>query len=100
MTRMSRNVTSATPSSVGSISRKRLTRYLVTLFRQPDRIELVVQIVAGRDRPAVDLAQVRHDPVPLQRVDHVGLVVEQALLELTQDLLALLHVGRARLPAV
>src|SRR2546430_3242011 len=93
MTRMSRNVTSATPSRVGNISRKRLTRYLDTLFRQPHRVELVVQIVAGRDRPALHLAEVRHDPVPLQRVDDVGLLVEQPLLDLAQDLLALLDVG-------
>src|SRR5258706_5496696 len=82
MTRMSRNVTSATPSRVGSISRKRLMRYLVTLFRQPHRVELVVQIVAGRDRPALHLRQMRRDPVPLQRVDDVRLLVEQPRLEL------------------
>src|SRR5437016_10868232 len=97
MTRMSRNVTSATPSRVGSISRKRLMRYLVTLFRQPHRVELVVQVVARRDRPAVHLGQMRDDPVPLQRVDHVRLLVEQALLNLTQELLALLGVGGAAL---
>src|SRR5919206_296823 len=77
MTRMSRNVTSATPSSVGSISRKRLTRYFVTLFGQPHRVELVVQVVAGRDRPPVHLGEVRDDPVPLQRVDDVHLLVEE-----------------------
>src|SRR6185503_12617834 len=92
MTRMSRNVTSATPSRVGSINRKRLIRYLATLFGQPHRVELVVQVVAWRDRPVLDLGQVRDDPVPLQRVDHVGLIVEQALLELAQDLLALLGI--------
>src|SRR5258705_8537045 len=97
MTRMSRNVTSATPSRVGSISRKRLIRYLVTLFGQPHRVELVVQIVAGRDRPALHLRQMRDDPVPLQRVDDVRLLVEQPLLELAQDLLALLGIGGAAL---
>src|SRR2546428_7782648 len=97
MTRMSTNVTSATPSRVGSINRKRLIRYFVTLFGQPHRVELVVQVVARRDRPALHLRQGGNDPVPLQRVDHVGLVVEQPLLELTQDLLSLLDVGGAAL---
>src|SRR5687768_8918215 len=99
MTRMSRNVTSATPNIVGSISRNRLIRYLVTLFGQPHRVELVVEVVARRDRPALDLGQVRDDAVPLQRVDHVRLLVEQALLQLAQDLLALLRIGGAALPA-
>src|SRR5688572_10662616 len=99
MTRMSMNVTSATPNSVGSISRKHLSRYLYTLLAQPHRIELVVQVVAGGDRPAPHLGQVRDDAVPLQRVDDVDLLVEQALLELPEDLLALLGVGRPALAA-
>src|SRR2546428_13391371 len=75
MTRMSRNVTSATPSRVGNISRKRLTRYLDTLFRQPHRVELVVQIVVGRDCPALPLAVMRSDSVPLQRLDDMCLLL-------------------------
>src|SRR5690242_21244493 len=102
MTRISTNVNTATPSSVGNISKNRLTRYFHMavggdaanaasprerlLFRQPDGVELVVEIVAGRDRPAVHLGQVRDDPVPLQRVDHVRFVVEQPLLELADEL--------------
>src|SRR5262249_39156136 len=101
MTRMRTNVSKATPSSVGNISRKRLTRYFhIALFGEPDGVELVVEIVAGRDRPALHFGQMRDDPVPLERVDHVRLVVEQALLELADEPFALLDVGRARLPTV
>src|SRR5919201_3244836 len=113
MTRMSTNVSSATPSSVGNISKKRLTRYFhivvaearpvprpraPALLREPDRVELVVEIVAGCDRPAFHLRQMRNDAMPLQRVDDVRLVVEQPLLELAQDLLALFGIGGASLP--
>src|SRR5262245_45643089 len=100
MTRMSRNVTSATPNSVGSINRKRLSRYLCTLLGQPHCVELVVQIVAGRDGPALDLGQVRDDAVPLQRVEHVDLFVQEPLLQLAEDLLALVGVGGPPLPAI
>src|SRR5215510_14347828 len=101
MTRMRTNVSRATPSSVGNISRKRLTRYFhIALFGEPNGVELVVEIVAGRDRPALHFGQMRDDPVPLQRVDHVRLVVEQALLELPEELLALLGIRRPRLADV
>src|SRR6266513_5398735 len=107
MTRIRTNVSSATPSSVGNINKNRLTRYFhmvvagrgrrrvprAGLLRKPDPVELVVEIVAGRDRPALHLAQMRDDPVPLQRVEHVRLFVQQPLLELAQDLLALLRIG-------
>src|ERR1700675_171768 len=93
-TRMRRKIKTATPRSVGIIRKKRLTTYFHTLplLRQPHRVELVVQIVAGRDRPAVHLARVRDDPVPLERVDHVGLVVEEALLEGAEIPLPLLDI--------
>src|SRR5262245_7606375 len=101
MTRMRTNVSRATPKSVGNISRKRLARYFhMSLFAQPHRVELVVEVVAWRDRPAVHLRQVRDDPVPLKSVDDVRLVVEQALFELADELLALFDVRRACLPAV
>src|SRR5207248_5760834 len=115
MTRMRTNVSSATPNSVGNINRKRLNRYFhmvvararpaprpraPALLREPDRVELVVEIVAGRDRPALHLGEMRDDAMPLQRVDHVRLVVEQPLLELPQDLFALLDVRGASLPDV
>src|SRR4030095_2909142 len=116
MTRMRVDVTMATPSRVEIISKNRLSRYFHirphrfggrrgapgiagALLREPDRIELVVQVVTRGDGPALHLRQVRDDPVPLQRVDDVRLVVEQPLLELPQDLLALLEIGGPPLPA-
>src|SRR5262245_11521434 len=100
--RMRTKIRTATPRRVGNIKRKRLNRYFfmpprgalggpgrscparaaaVVLLGQPDRVELIVQVVAGGDRPAFHLGAVRDDAVPLERVEHVHLLVEQALLE-------------------
>src|SRR5215472_9114640 len=104
MTRRSRKITAATPRSVGNIRRNRRTMYLPMtastrtpscprrrtggprrrmgeLLGEPHRVELVVQIVARSDLPAVDLARIRNDPMPLQRHDVVHLLVEEMLLE-------------------
>src|SRR5712691_11082540 len=51
------------------------------LLRQPHAVELLVQEVRRRDGPAAHLGAVGDDPVPLQGVDVVGLLVEQPLLE-------------------
>src|SRR5262245_25676374 len=87
----------ATPRSVGIISRSRLTMYLITRARpaslgEPHRVELLVQIMARRDRPAPDLRVVWDDPVPLQRDERVRLLVEQPALELADVPLALLRI--------
>src|SRR5215831_662200 len=99
--RMRTKIRTATPRRVGNIKRKRLNRYFfmprrgaarpgrivparataLRLFGQPDRVELIVQVMAGRDGPAFHLGAVRDDTVPLQRVEHVHLLVEEALLE-------------------
>src|SRR5213593_1757057 len=68
-----------------------------TSLGPPHRVELLVQVVTRRDRPALHLARVRDDPVPLQRVDVVDLLVEEAALELADVLLALLGIGRSSL---
>src|SRR5713226_7905053 len=67
------------------------------LFAEPDRIELVVQVVAGRDRPAAHLAEVGDDPVPLKGVDVVHLFVVEALLEGAEQLPPLFRLGGAGL---
>src|SRR5262245_5861657 len=70
------------------------------LLREPDDVEGLVEVVAGRDLPALDLGGVRDDPVPLQGHDEMDLLVEQPLLEGPDDLLALLDILRAALPLV
>src|SRR5215471_7384657 len=72
----------------------------IVLFGEPNGIELIVEVVAGRDRPAAHAGAVRHDPVPLERVDVVGLLIEQALLEGLDESSALLGIHGATLPDV
>src|SRR3989441_4650616 len=67
------------------------------LLGQPHRVELLVQVVARRDGPTLDLRVVPDDPVPLQRGDVVNLLVEQPPLELSDGLLPLLRVAGATL---
>src|SRR5262245_65853205 len=86
--RMRKKISTATPKSVGIIKSRRLMMYLVTpsrpLLGEPHRVELVVQVVAWRHRPAPELGAVRNDAVPLQRVEIVGLFVHQPALEVAQ----------------
>src|SRR5262245_4003048 len=67
------------------------------LLREPNRVQLVVQVVARRDLPALDLRAVRYDPVPLERHDVVHFLVKETLLELPDECLPLVWVRRARL---
>src|SRR3989441_3132195 len=96
-TRMRKNTSTATLRSVGIISKTRLTMYWITradrLPGQPHRVELLVQVVAGRDGPAVDLRVVGNDAVPLQGIDVVDLLVEEPPLEVPDRALAPLHVA-------
>src|SRR5712691_6599071 len=114
ITRIRMNVTTATPSKVGNISANRFSRYFhicgnlgrrpgwtgvppTLLLAEPDRVELVVQVMAGSDGPPLDLGAVRDDPMPLQRVDHMGFLVEQPLLECPEVLPPLLGLHGPRL---
>src|SRR5215831_4028397 len=63
------------------------------LLTQPHGVELVVEVVAGRDRPPLDVGAMGDDPMPLDQVDDVGLLVEESFLEGPEVLLALLEVG-------
>src|SRR5437879_514037 len=91
---------SARTASDAVSSAARRGRGRMVLLRQPDRVELTVQEVARGDRPAAHPGVVRHDPVPPQRRDHVHLLVEQALLELADDLAPLVDVARPGLTVV
>src|SRR5947209_6637546 len=77
-TRIRKKMSTATPSSVGIIRRSRFTMYLPMrsvpplaerLLGEPHGVELLVQEVAGRDRPATHPRAVRDDAVPLERVE-------------------------------
>src|SRR5215813_7203321 len=67
------------------------------LLREPNGVELVVQVVARGDLPAVHFAAVRNDPVPLERHDVVSFFVEETLLELPEQRLPFLGIDRAGL---
>src|SRR5215467_4640780 len=67
------------------------------LFRQPHRIELIVEEMARGDGPAAHPGVVGHDAVPLEGIEVVRLLVEQALLELSKEPLPLLCALRAAL---
>jgi hypothetical protein len=67
------------------------------LLRQPHRVERIAEVVAGRYRPAAHAGTVRHDAVPLERVDVVRLLVEEAPFEGADVPLPLLGIHRAAL---
>src|SRR3981081_4461225 len=67
------------------------------LFAEPDGVELLVEEVARRDRPATHLRQMRHDAMALEAHDEVHFGVVEPLLVLAQVLLALFHVDGAGL---
>src|SRR5262249_59929232 len=81
--------------SMTDLSRKKTyaLRGLFPSLSQPHGIQLLVQIVTRRDLPPVHFGAMRHNAMPLQRHQVVGLVIEQVLLELTDILLALFRVA-------
>src|SRR6267378_6759893 len=82
---------------MAEIESRRVTMSVMALLGEPHSVELLVEVVARRDGPALHLRAVRDDPVPLERVEIVDLVVQQPLLELTNVLLPLLGVPRPAL---
>ena len=48
--------------------------------------EVLIEVVARADLPALHVGAVRDDPVPPQRDERVGLIVEHTLLELAHEL--------------
>src|SRR5919197_5278339 len=98
-TRMRKNTSTATLRSVGIINKRRLTMYfsigvpmVSASLGQPHCVQLLVQVVARRDRPSLDLRAVRDDAVPLKRVQIVRLIIQQPFLEFPEMLLALVGV--------
>src|SRR3989454_10315708 len=67
------------------------------MIRRPPRSTLFPYTTLFRSRPALHPGGVRDDPVPLQRVHRVHLLVEQTLLELPDVLLPLLEIDRPAL---
>src|SRR4030095_1762007 len=70
------------------------------LLGQPDGVELIVEVVAGRARAPAHAGGVRRDSVPLERVEVVALLVEETLLEVLDVSPALLGIHGATLPDV
>src|SRR5262245_17598066 len=99
--RIRKKMSTATPRSVGIIKSSRLAMYLVTrprpLLGEPHAVELVVDEVTGRDGPPAHLGAMRDDAVPLERVEVVGLLVQQSSLKVADPLLALLGIEGAAL---
>src|SRR5262245_2088978 len=107
ITRMITNTTAATPNSVGTISKSRFARYVRTLsyaffsipalvFREPDVLELLVRVVVGRRHVVLQLGPVHEVARPPETAREVR-VVEDELLDLVDEPLALGRVERARL---
>src|SRR5262249_59991166 len=71
-----------------------------SLGGEPDHVEMRIQEVARRDRPAAHARVVRDHAIPEEGGDHVRLLVEEALLELPDELLALLGIAGVGLAGV
>src|SRR6266850_7244229 len=91
---------SSTCPSASMTSYARPMAILLCLFAEPDGVELLVEEVARRDRPATHLRQMRHDAMPLEAHDEVHFVVVEPLLILAQESAPLLGIERPRLPGV
>src|SRR5919201_2601999 len=121
MTRMITNTREATPSSVGTIRRTRLARYVhirlcqplappsarsngsdrhssfgLSVLRQPDVLKLLVRVVTGRRHIVLQLGPV-HDVARPPEARHVVRVLQHDLLELDDHLLPLGWVEGSRL---
>src|SRR5215472_5543217 len=58
---------------------------LITSFVEPDRAEILVEVMARADPPPLDVGSVRNDPVPPQQEHGVRLVVEHVFLKLAHQ---------------
>ena len=63
------------------------------LLIEPDLVQMLVQIVARRDLPALHVGAVRDDPVPPIANQKVCLLVEHEALELAKYLAGLNQIG-------
>src|ERR1043166_4262595 len=68
---------------------------LQKLLIQPYVRQVLVEVVARADLPALDVGAVRNDPVPPRRHEHVGLGVENVFLEFADQRPLLGGVGLA-----
>src|SRR3970040_1591301 len=103
ITRMITNTREATPSSVGTIRRSRLARYVhmapaaaLSVLRQPHVLELLVGVVTGRGHVIPHLRPVHQVPRPPEPRDEVR-VLQDDPLDLVGELLALDGVAYSRL---
>src|SRR3972149_10946225 len=103
ITRMITNTREATPSSVGTIRRSRLARYVpmppasaASVLSQPDVLELLVGVVVGRGHPVLHFRPVHHVPRPPEPRQVVGGLQDEPV-DLVDELLALAGVKRSGL---
>src|SRR5271169_7263291 len=94
MRRISRNTRAAAPMRVGITSSSRfiMYRYIASApaapFRlpvQPDRCQVLIQVMARADLPALDVRPIGDDPVPPQHRKLVRFAVDHVLLELAHQ---------------
>src|SRR5262245_23663134 len=103
ITRMIRKTRAAAPSSVGMIRSSRFAMYVCmspgSVRRQPDVLELLIGVVVGRRHIVLYFRPVHHVPPPPEARDVIG-VVEDDLLDLVDQLLAVQWIQRSRLASV
>src|SRR5574341_1137119 len=77
--------------------RSAVSRCAGSVLREPDVPQVLVQIVAGGDLPALELRPLGNDPLPPQAWPLVGHLGQDPALEGPDELLALCRIGGARL---
>src|SRR5215468_9603793 len=66
------------------------------LLVEPDRAEILVQVMARADLPALDIGSVRHDPVPPQQKHSVRLVIKHVFLKFAHHRALSCRIGLAQ----
>src|SRR5271165_3742780 len=88
MRRISRKTRAAAPTRVGITSSNRFMMYryislpsAASLLVEPDGRQILVQVMARADLPALHIGPVRDDTVPPRRHEHMRLGIEHVVLE-------------------
>src|SRR5271166_3110353 len=68
----------------------------VASFIEPDRCQVLIEVVTRADLPALDVGGVGNDPIPPQHPDRMGLGIYREFLELAHQGALLGKVGLAQ----